>query len=173
MKSLARPGGTGLWEEAQRHSLRLARRYALPGQAEDVAQEALLRAWRRRASLRDPQQFLSWLATIVRNEAWRRRASPVRVESLDESAVAVESHARVGEEFETVLRRVEVSRALRRLDEHEQLLLRLRYADDLTQSAIAQQLGISEGTIKVQLHRARGKLKEALLRDGYEEANQG
>ena len=55
--------------------LRLAYRYASnPSEAEDIAQDALLRAWRRRSTLRDGDRRNQWLATIVRNEAFRQHA---------------------------------------------------------------------------------------------------
>ena len=55
--------------------MRLAYRYTSnPSEAEDVAQEALLRAWRRRSTLRDASRRKEWLGTIVRNEAFRLHA---------------------------------------------------------------------------------------------------
>ena len=54
----------------------MAYRYASnPSEAEDIAQDALLRAWRRRSTLRDAERRNQWLAAIVRNEAltaWRK-----------------------------------------------------------------------------------------------------
>src|SRR6202789_3792618 len=72
-------GNEGGWEwgEAQRICLRLAYRYASnPSEAEDIAQEALLRAWRRRSTLRDSGSRKQWLSTIVRNEAFRHYSRP-------------------------------------------------------------------------------------------------
>ena len=53
----------------------MAYRYASnPSEAEDIAQDALLRAWRRRSTLREADRRNQWLATIVRNEAFRQHA---------------------------------------------------------------------------------------------------
>lgn len=145
----------------------MARRYAEPGQAEDVAQDALLRAWRHRHRLREREQFFAWLATIVRNETYR---SPPRAEDQLEETLAAEDSAG-NEQLERLLIQIQVRACVAALGPREQELLRLRYEEDFTQSAIAQQLGVSEGTIKVQLHRARAKLRRALLRNGYEEEN--
>jgi RNA polymerase sigma-70 factor (ECF subfamily) len=55
-----------------------------------------------------------------------------------------------------------VDRALRDLPARDRALLTLRYAEDLTQPQIAVRLGSPEGTVKVQLHRARGRLRSLL-----------
>ena len=147
------------WEEAYRRSLRWARRYARNAQdAEDVAQEALLRAWRHRAKLRDPGRFPGWLAAIVRNEAIRG-SSRVSLEpaSATDADVAIED-----ERLAQAATRADLARGLCQLSAREQMLLRLRYEEDLSQVQIARGLGVPEGTVKVQLHRARGKLLRAL-----------
>jgi RNA polymerase sigma-70 factor (ECF subfamily) len=134
----------------------MAYRYASnPSEAEDIAQDALLRAWRRRSTLRDAERRNQWLAAIVRNEAFRQHA---RVRP-DLSATL---ELREGEEDAQVLAAVELAdlhAALRELSERDRLLLELRYEEDLTQAAIARRLGIPEGTVKVRLHRARAKLR--------------
>ncbi|MBS1678606.1 MAG: sigma-70 family RNA polymerase sigma factor [Actinobacteria bacterium] len=146
------------WGEAQRICLRLAYRYAKnPSEAEDIAQEALLRAWRRRSTLRDAGSRKSWLAAILRNEAYRYYSRP-RPDPTD----LLEIYE--GREDELVLStvdRADLQEALKVLSERERALLSLRYEEDLTQPAIAARLGIPEGTVKVQLHRARVKLRRA------------
>jgi RNA polymerase sigma-70 factor (ECF subfamily) len=57
--------------------------------------------------------------------------------------------------------KADLQEALTVLSDRERALLALRYEEDLTQSAIAARLGIPEGTVKVQLHRARVKLRRA------------
>lgn len=144
------------WGEAHRVCLRLAYRYASNrSEAEDIAQDALLRAWRKRSTLRESDRRNQWLATIVRHEAFRQHA---RVRP--EPTATIELHE--GAEDERVVAAVELAdlhAALDRLSERERKLLELRYHEDLTQSAIADKLGIPEGTVKVRLHRARNKLR--------------
>jgi RNA polymerase sigma-70 factor (ECF subfamily) len=139
--------------------LRLAYRYASnPSEAEDIAQDALLRAWRRRSTLRDNARRKEWLATIVRNEAFRQHAR-VRPDPI----ASIESQEGADDErvVDTV-ERADIRAALDGLDERDRQLLRLRYNEDLTQAAIARRLGIPEGTVKVRLHRARHKLRRAI-----------
>lgn len=136
----------------------MAYRYASnPSEAEDIAQDALLRAWRRRSTLRDSERRNQWLATIVRNEAFRQhaRVRPAPTSTLEQQE---------GEEDAQVLATVELAdlhAALERLSERDRLLLEMRYQEDLTQATIARRLGIPEGTVKVRLHRARDKLRRA------------
>jgi len=134
----------------------MAYRYASnPSEAEDIAQDALLRAWRRRSTLRDSERRNQWLATIVRNEAFRQHA---RVRPDPTATIEF----REGAEDEAVLAAVELSdihAALERLSERDRRLLEMKYEEDLTQAMIAARLGIPEGTVKVRLHRARNRLR--------------
>lgn len=134
----------------------MAYRYASnPSEAEDIAQDALLRAWRRRSTLRDSDRRNQWLATIVRNEAFRQHARP----RPDPTASLEFSE---GAEDEQVLAAVELAdlhAALKLLSARDRQLLEMKYEEDLTQGMIARRLGIPEGTVKVRLHRARAKLR--------------
>jgi RNA polymerase sigma-70 factor (ECF subfamily) len=153
------PGDGWEWSEARRICLRFAYRFASnPSEAEDIAQDALLRAWRRRSTLRDGERRNGWLATIVRNEALRQhaRARPEPVATIESDAGAED------ERVQAMIERADIDAALDRLDQRERQVIRLRYGEDLTQAAIARRLGIPEGTVKVRLHRARAKLRRAI-----------
>jgi RNA polymerase sigma-70 factor, ECF subfamily len=138
----------------------MAYRYASnPSEAEDIAQDALLRAWRRRSTLRDAERRTQWLAAIVRNEAFRQHArirpDPIAVVELYEGAE--------DERVVAAVEQADLRAALKLLSDRDRRLLDMRYREDLTQGAIAARLGIPEGTVKVRLHRARNKLRRAYV----------
>lgn len=137
----------------------MAYRYASnPSEAEDIAQDALLRAWRRRSTLRDGSRRNEWLGTIVRNEAFRQREKlrPEPVDTFD-STEGVEDEGIVA-----TVERADVHAALGRLSKRDRKLIELRYEEDLTQEAIARRLGVPDGTVKVRLHRLRHRLRKEI-----------
>jgi RNA polymerase sigma-70 factor (ECF subfamily) len=128
--------------------------------AEDAAQEALLRAWRNRGRCRSPEAPLPWLLAITRNEALRirGRATGRRQDELPED----ECDGTQDPLVESAPSRVDLLRVLTELPERDRRLLQMRYGEDLTQASVATRLGIPEGTVKVRLHRLRAQLRVAL-----------
>jgi RNA polymerase sigma-70 factor (ECF subfamily) len=127
-------------------------------EAEDIAQDSMVRAWRKRTTLRNSEARRAWLATIVRNEALREfaRKRPSPTDTLETWQ---------GSDDERVLATVEradLHAALERLNKRDRQLVRLRYDEDMTQEAIAHRLGIPLGTVKVRLHRVRAKLRREI-----------
>ncbi|HWH93969.1 MAG TPA: sigma-70 family RNA polymerase sigma factor [Baekduia sp.] len=155
--------GTSDWGAVAASCLREARRIARPEDAADIAQEATIRAWRSLQAGRTPDHPAAWLCTIVRREALRHRARSGTLISLDEHG-EVDDRAAAGR-LELLPLQVDVRRAVHRLTPQDRKLLALRYVDDLTQAAVAEALGIPEGTAKVRLHRARGRLQRVLSED--------
>lgn len=140
--------------------MRLAYHYTSdPGDAEDIAQDALLRAWRRRSTLRDASRRNEWLGTIVRNEAFRQhsRVRPEPIPELDATEGAED------EQILSTVERADLRAVIESLSDSDRQLLFLRYGEDLTQQAIARRLGLPDGTVKVRLHRLRDKLRKAIV----------
>lgn len=128
----------------------------LPERADrdDAIQEALIKAWRRRGTLRDLALFETWLTRIAINECKnilrRRKYTPTA--ELDESIPAARDASP-----DPALRD-----ALRSLDFKLRLPVVLHYADGYTIAETARILGVPTGTIKHRLQRARTILKEQL-----------
>lgn len=158
------PGEEWNWSEIRAASLRFARRHTNDqNEAEDIAQEATIRAWRYREHLRDGNRRWEWVAKIVQNEAARQQAR--RVPELLSDGLLFEA---AGEDLTPrAVERVDLQAALDRLNPQDRLLIELRYTEDMTQPAIARLLNMPEGTVKVRLHRARGKLQRAFPENGY------
>jgi RNA polymerase sigma-70 factor (ECF subfamily) len=155
------------WDSMHRQCLREARRIAPPTDASDIAQEALIRAWKSLQNAQAPDNPQAWLRTIVRREAIRYRSRNGVLPSLDEHGDVTDRTA--SKRLEVLDLQVDVRRAVRSLTPQDRKLLVLRYVDDLTQPAVALALGIPEGTAKVRLHRARGRLQKVLSQhDGRE-----
>jgi RNA polymerase sigma-70 factor, ECF subfamily len=110
--------------------------------------------------LREDANRNQWLATIVRNEAFRQHA---RVRPVPTETIEVQEGVD-DEQVVATVERADLHAALDGLSENDRQLLRLRYDEDLTQAAIARRLRIPEGTVKVRLHRARDKLRRAYAR---------
>jgi RNA polymerase sigma-70 factor, ECF subfamily len=143
------------WKRVHGLALKEARRILGPGpDAEDAAQEASIRAWRRRAACREAPA--AWVRAIARNEALR-----VAGRRRDEAPIDVAGD--VPGESPGGADRYDVRAAVGALDPSDQLLLLLRYWADLTQPEVARATSLPEGTVKVRLHRARRRLRLALL----------
>ena len=162
--SLQRPPDPEIWEwEAARgRCLREAGRILRNrDDAEEAVQEALVRAWRKRAACRTPAAPLPWLLQITRNEAMRLavRRSKRQASEIPDAEPEAAPDAASETPLERTLTSVATEQALSSLGEDERTLLRLRYEEDLTQGQVAAALGVPEGTVKVRLHRVRARLR--------------
>jgi RNA polymerase sigma-70 factor (ECF subfamily) len=129
--------------------------------AEDAAQEAVLRAWRHAQScLRDDPS--PWVARIAHREALRmasrHREEPL--EGTDEACLAGRAIPLQPHED-----RLDLRSALLNLSQSEQEALLLHYWADMTHEEIAQAVGAPLGTVKIRVFRARMKLRPALARE--------
>jgi RNA polymerase sigma-70 factor (ECF subfamily) len=124
-------------------------------EAEDAAQEAMIRAWRQRESCRSPEAPEGWLRQIARNEALRQHGRAVAGKS--EPLPAEEPAAEAPEE--RLVDRLYVDGVLSNLRSQDRLLLLLRYKLDLPDVAIAERLGIAQSTVRVRLHRLKKELR--------------
>jgi RNA polymerase sigma-70 factor, ECF subfamily len=135
-----------------------------PRDAEEAAQEALLRAWRHRSELKRPEARAAWVAAIAHNEALRQADRRRRIDGAERSGDAGEELAADDPELAGVLDRLAFQRLVGFLPPADRRLLELRYVDELAYSQIADVLSAPEGTIKVRLHRLMKRLKPLMER---------
>ena len=133
--------------------------------AEDLTQEALLRAWRHRAKLPDTDRTRGWLFKITVN-LWRDqlRRAKVRSEGKRQSAAAGGSSA-VAPPQHVIRQREELAAALRALDAlppRQREVLHLSACEGLSIAQIAEVLEINAGAVKASLSLARRRLREDL-----------
>ena len=121
--------------------------------AEDLVQEALARAWSRRETI---ESLPGWVAVVALNlsrSRWRRLVAERR---------AGERLAPGGEVAEPGPEHVDVARALAALPRRQREVAVLRYLLDMSTSDVANSLGVSEGTVKSSLAKARSSLAARL-----------
>ena len=126
--------------------------------AEDVVQDSLVKAWKSRWKVRNPEKFPAWLATIVRHRA-RDLARKRKPEPLpNDFSERAEEAAMVDDD--SLGKTLQV--ALRELPELHRSALTLRYFEELDYAAIEQLLGLSNGALRGILGRALQTLRKRL-----------
>ncbi len=139
-----------------------------PSEAEDVAQEAFVRAWQALPNFRGGSALRTWLYRIVVNlcinrfPRLRRELSELtetEVGSLPETTRLDHDPALRSELRE---RRAWLHREIERLPDSQRLLISLRYQDELSYEEIASLVGLPLGTVKTGLFRAKERLRQAL-----------
>lgn len=141
--------------------------------AEDLAQEVFLKAYRHIARFEGRSSFYTWVYSIAvnvvishrRKLSARRRQSTVSLDAIggddrpfdvaDDAATPdiVSQHHEVGERIEEAIARLE--------DEHRDIVV-LRDIEGFNYEEIGEMLGLPQGTVKSRLHRARLALREQL-----------
>jgi RNA polymerase sigma-70 factor, ECF subfamily len=133
-----------------------------PVRAEDLAQEALLRAWQHPEIDDDGQRSMrAWLFTVARNmiiDDSRTLRFRSEVSSLDCGELANPAGA---DEMNAVLDRLLVGAALARLSVAHRAVIRRSFYQGWTTAQIAQDLHVPEGTVKSRVHSAVRALRVA------------
>lgn len=133
-------------------------------EAEDVAQEAYLRVLRGLAAFREDSRFETWLHRIVTNTALNHLRRRGRFGELatepEEAPPDVSAPERIDER---VADRDALERALEALPAGLRTVVLLKDVYDLSCAEIAEEVGATEGAVKVRLHRARRRLRDLLF----------
>jgi RNA polymerase sigma-70 factor (ECF subfamily) len=131
--------------------------------AEDVVQEASIKAWRSLKNLRDANALEAWYLAIVANQVRsllrRRGAKPAPVETPQPGN---------GFDEDRIVAAIDLERALSQLDPDEQLVLFLHFYMDLTFEQAGQALGLSMTACRARIYRALARLRPLI---GEEEAH--
>jgi len=133
-----------------------------PGIAEDVVQEALLRAWKSLDALRDDDAAKPWLLTIVRREN-ARYFERKRLETVDIDNLSPAQSAMLAETEDSSID--DMRQAIYRLEDDYREPLVLQVLMGHSSKEIAELMGLKQGAVLTRLHRARIKLKEEVEKE--------
>ena len=135
--------------------------------AEEVAQDVFIKAYRYLADFRGDAKFSTWLYTIVNNTCitWLRKKR-LETQSLDNEQVFaradnMDSGARA-DTVEQKSRQAMVNEAIAMLNPDDAAIITLFYKAEQSLEEAARVLGIEVNAVKVRLHRARARLKQKM-----------
>jgi RNA polymerase sigma-70 factor (ECF subfamily) len=175
--ALARVGDTGAFDQLVIRHQGAAYRAALaalrsPADAEEVAQDAFVRAWSSLDRFRGDSSFRTWLLTIVWNRALSRRRSVVRwwkrAAPLEEASRVTAAERLPGASDPELQRHA--AAAIGTLSPKLRDALLLAQSGDYDYVAIGTMLGIPVGTVKWRVSEARRKVRAHLVALGYVDA---
>jgi RNA polymerase sigma-70 factor (ECF subfamily) len=134
-------------------------------EAEDAAQDAFLRAFQRLPRLEDPERFAGWLTTIAVNSALERlrRSGRRRATSLDTVAAEPASASPpVGTSLDVREQTERMVALVGTLDEKTQLVLMLRFREQMAVKDIADRVGDQPPAVAMRISRALRRLRELM-----------
>ncbi|MGH3736046.1 MAG: SigE family RNA polymerase sigma factor [Micromonosporaceae bacterium] len=135
-------------------------------EAQDVVQEAFVRAWQRWSRIGEYDDPVAWVRRVAWNLATTRHRRLAVVRKFVSRSGPPETHPAATPD------RVALVHALRRVPEQQRRALVLHYLADLSVADIAHDMGVADGTVKSWLHRGRKELAK-LLADVPETQREG
>lgn len=132
-----------------------------PAEAEDLAQDAFLRAYRRLGTYDEERPFGPWMRRVAANLclnalAQRRPSMAELVDEVDEVADDLQDSPESARDRAELSERVRIG--LVRLPDHYRAVLELRHYHDMSYDEMASTLGISIGEVRTRLFRARRQM---------------
>ncbi len=133
--------------------------------ADDVMQNAMLKAWNNIGSFRSDSKLSTWLYRIVINESldFVRRQKNIDAVSADNTETGIANMLTADRYFDGDEAQAKLQAAIARLPDVQRTVFNLRYYDDLKYSEISRILNTSEGALKASYHIAVKKISEYLL----------
>ena len=125
-------------------------------EAQDIVQEAFLRAWQRWDTIGDYDEPLAWVRRVAWNLATSRHRRVAVARRFLQRSSAPEPHPGMSPDH------VALVEALRKVPEKQRRAVVLHYLGDMSIADIARQTGAKEGTVKSWLHRGRTELAQYL-----------
>lgn len=132
-----------------------------PERATELVQDVFVRVWEKLPSFRGDSQFTTWLHRLTVNLVLQERRSRGRREAREIGSADLERFGRAARRSMPGTR-VDLERAIAALPDKARRVLVLRDVEGYKYDEIAHMTGVSLGTVKAQIHRARGLVKEAL-----------
>ncbi len=136
-------------------------------EAEDVMQDAYVRAYEHLADFGGRARFSTWLTAIAVNEALARVRRTKRFDSLEshneDRSMSADDGSSPEQQASDVEMRGVLEQAIARLPDEFRSVFVLRAVEEMSGAETAECLGIPEDTVKTRLHRARGRLQEMLV----------
>ena len=146
--------------------------------AEEITQDTFLKVYQRLHTLKDPNQFSGWLYVIAtrRCYAWlrKKRIPTDPLEDVDTTMIHKDaySHHVIEDRRNSAIdaHREAVKKLLAKLKESERTVMTLHYLGEMTVEEISKFIGVSAGTIKSRLQRARNRLQkeETMIREALD-----
>jgi RNA polymerase sigma-70 factor (ECF subfamily) len=126
-------------------------------EAEDVVQDSLVKAWKMRWRVRDPEKFPAWLSMIARHRAHdvfrKRRSIPIAHEIIEANEAGTPDTVGMDQQLHS---------ALATLPELHRTALTLRYFEEMDYRTIENTLGLTNGALRGILGRALASLRKQL-----------
>ncbi len=129
--------------------------------ATELVQDVFVRVWEKLPGFRGESRFTTWLHRLTVNLVLQDRRSRGRREAREVGTADLERFGRVARRSMPGTR-IDLERAIAGLPEKARRVLVLRDVEGYKYDEIARMTGVSLGTVKAQIHRARGLVKEAL-----------
>jgi len=134
-----------------------------PQEAEDIAQEAFVRAWQALPTFQAKAKFSTWLYRIVTNLCYNRLPrlkQELQAVDTDEQYELPASETAVEAQLLTLETQNQLHQAIANLSESYRLLITLRHLQEMSYDEIASVTGMPLGTVKTGIFRARRQLRQ-------------